>query len=173
MEKKQRSRRLLGRYDGKKLEWFHTLRDILVGLTVAFAALQFIVGASQVRGNSMYPTLHDGQIVLYNRISSSYKKGDVISVKMPSGECYVKRVAAVGGDTVELRGGALYINGQKESGNYINGATQPQEGLVKYPCTVEEGKLFVVGDNRADSVDSRTFGAVVEEQVKGKLLFVH
>ena len=96
--------------------------------------------------------------------------GDVLSVRMPSGEYYVKRVIAVGGDTVDIRQGKLYVNGEEVEEPYINGATEKKIGGVEFPYTVEDGKLFVMGDNREESMDSRDFGAVIRKQIKGKVL---
>lgn len=159
--------------DGKKLGAFQFGRDALLFIAAVAVLLRFVIGVSSVTGDSMYPTLHDGQVVVYNRLSSHYSRGDVVSVKMPSGDYYVKRVVAVAGDTVDLKDGHLYVNGAEETGSYVNGETYALEGMVRYPYAVTEGKVFVVGDNRQGSVDSRAFGAVLEKKIQGKLLFQH
>lgn len=160
------------RIDGMKLDGFRIFKGALFGFIVIAVIFQCIIGVSMVRGDSMYPTLENGQFVVYSRIIPELKRGDVVSVKMPSGEYYVKRVIAVEGDVVDLKDGQLYVNGQAETGGYINGKTEWKEGVVEYPYTVEAGKLFVVGDNRTTSLDSRTFGAVMVQRVQGKLFFV-
>lgn len=83
----------------------------------------------------------------------------------------MKRVIAVGGDTIELKDGGVYVNGSLLQEPYIQGETLEQEGRVEYPLTLEEGQIFVMGDNREVSTDSRSFGVVGKRQIKGKLLF--
>ena len=67
--------------------------------------------------------------------------------------------------------GQLYVNGQPEPDLGGIGPTQPEDGIVTYPYTVEPGKYFLVGDNRPHSEDSRSFGALPETSIRGKLLF--
>ena len=88
---------------------------------------------------------------------------------MPSGEYIIKRVVAVAGDTVDVHDGAFWINGEKETGDYINGETYPEEGNVEYPITLHLGQFFALGDNREVSIDSRTIGPVSETQARGKI----
>ena len=90
-------------------------------------------------------------------------------MRMPSGEYYVKRVIAVGGDTVDIRKGKLYVNDEEMDEPYVNGETERKVGGVEFPYTVEDGKVFVMGDNREESMDSRDFGAVIRKQIKGKV----
>ena len=70
------------------------------------------MGISTVDGNSMYPTLHDKDIVIYNRRCKEYKAGDIVAIARPSGEDYVKRVIAVAGDMVNIQDGKVYVNGE-------------------------------------------------------------
>lgn len=94
-----------------------------------------------------------------------------MSVRIPSGDYYIKRVVAGPGDEVDLRDGAFYINGQKETGDHIRGVTRAENGSVIYPFTVGSEDVFVVGDNREESVDSRAFGPVNKNQVRGVIRF--
>lgn len=132
---------------------------------------RLVIGFSFVKGSSMEPTLHDGEVVLYVRIHPQYRNGDVVSVRIPNGEYYVKRIIATEGDTVDLREGRVYINDVLLEEPYAMGETQPQEGTVRYPFTVEEGQIFVMGDNRETSMDSRSFGVVGTRQIKGRIWF--
>lgn len=164
-------RRILSKYDGKKEGWFKQFKELIVIFILILILLNFLVGVSFVKGTSMEPTLTDGEPVFYVRILKEYQRGDVVSVRMPSGEYYVKRVVAVAGDKVDLRNGDLYINDVKQEESYIKGVTEKEGIKVTYPCVVPEGRVFVLGDNREDSLDSRAFGSVMTEQIKGKLLF--
>lgn len=157
------------KFDAKKHRMFHLALEIFGVLLILLILSNFIIGVSTVNGNSMHPGLRDGQIVFYLRIGSHYEIGDVVWLKMPSGERYVKRVVALEGDEVSIKDGRLYVNGELESQDYVHGTTEKMEGIVEYPYTVEPGKVFVIGDNREHSVDSRVFGAVVKSQIKGKL----
>ena len=157
------------KYDNKKLMWLKAGEEFAVFVIVAFIVFRFIVGVSWISGKSMYPTFKDGQPVFYNRMSSHFEKGDVVSFRMPSGEYIIKRVVAVAGDTVDVHDGAFWINGEKETGDYINGETYPEEGNVEYPITLHLGQFFALGDNREVSIDSRTIGPVSETQARGKI----
>jgi len=158
-------------FDGKKLALLHDLRKVLIIVVLILLVFHAIFGFSSVTGISMNNTFHDGQLVFYTRIRTAVHRGDVVSVRLPSGEYYIKRVVAVAGDVVDLQDGQLYINGQPESGTYFIGPTKPEEGIVTYPYTIAEGNVFVLGDNRPDSVDSRSFGAVNVLQVQGVIRF--
>lgn len=138
---------------------------------VIFLIFRFVIGFSVVKGDSMEPTLHKGEAVVYSRINGDYRCGDVISVRVPSGEYYVKRVIAVEGDTIDIRDGKVYINDMLLDEPYIQGQTMAQDdSIVKYPYRLERDQIFVMGDNREDSMDSRSFGVVGKRQIKGRLL---
>lgn len=158
-------------FDGKKLALLKAGELFAVVLIAVIIVFTLIIGVSSVSGSSMYPTVEDGRAAVYFRRSRDYSRGDIVSVRMPSGEYLIKRVVAVGGDTVDIRDGALYINGVPETASYVNGETHPRTGTVQYPLTLSPGQYFVLGDNRDVSVDSRTFGPVVLSQTKGKILF--
>lgn len=162
-------KRILKKYDGKKQGWLHGIIELIIIFLAAFILFHFIIGISFVKGVSMYPTLHNNELAFYTRIVPGFERGDILSVKMPSGEYYVKRVAAVGGDTVDIQDGKLYVNGEEADEPYVIGETMKKPGGVEFPYTVEEGKVFVMGDNREDSMDSRDFGAVIRKQIRGKI----
>ncbi|MDE7187274.1 MAG: signal peptidase I [Lachnospiraceae bacterium] len=165
-------RRFLGKYDGLKYGWLQDAKKFILLLAVLFLLFHNVIGFSIVKGGSMEPTLYEGDVVLYTRLNPQYRRGDVISVRIPSGEYYVKRIIAVAGDTVDLREGEVYVNGELLDEPYCPGETRAAEGgIVRYPYTVQEGQIFVMGDNRVSSMDSRSFGAVGTRQIKGKIWF--
>ena len=94
-----------------------------------------------------------------------------MSVRIPSGEYYVKRIIALEGDLIDIKDGTVYVNGAPLEETYIQGETHPQPGAVRYPFRLQKGQIFVMGDNREISMDSRSFGVVGRGQIKGKLLF--
>lgn len=167
---KRQDRRFFRKFDGLKYGWLKDAEKFLLLLAIVFFVFRFVIGCSFVKGESMLPTLQNGALVLYVRVCPEYKAGDVVSVRIPSEEYYVKRIIAVAGDTIDIQNGSVYVNGEQIAEDYIQGRTEHQQGTVKYPMTLKEGQIFIMGDNREGSVDSRTFGVVGERQVKGKLV---
>ncbi len=168
----KQKKRLLHKYDGKKQRWLRLFVGLVILFVAALIVFRFVVGISFVNGDSMLPTLKNGELIAYTRIVPEYERGDIVSVRMPSGEYYVKRVIAVGGDEVNVEDGKILVNGEELDESYVQGTTEVPVDGITVPYTVEEGKVFVLGDNRENSVDSRTFGAVLIKEVQGKLLFV-
>lgn len=164
-------KRLHGRYDGMKYGWLKDAKQFFFCLLLVFLFLRLVIGFSFVKGDSMEPTLHSGELVMYLRTVRNYRKGDVVSVRIPSGEYYVKRIIAMEGDTIDLRDGRVYLNGELLEEAYVSGSTRSPEGAVRYPLRLQEGQVFVMGDNREVSMDSRNFGVVGTGQIKGKLWF--
>lgn len=145
-----------------------------IGITaLIFLVFGLIFGLSEVEGMSMFPTLKDGDRVVYLRRVREYKVGDIVAIDRPGEEGYVKRVAAVAGDVVNIIGGELYVNGKAEGESGAAGRTEAVGAEISYPLTVGPGEVFVLGDNRENSVDSRSFGPIPTEQIKGKLRFYY
>ena len=168
--KNQTDTRVLEKYNAYKLGWLHDSIHFIVLILALFILFRFVIGFSIVGGDSMNPGLTDGTIVLYLRPVRNYRPGDVISMRVPSGDYYVKRVAAIGGDTVALQDGQLLVNGEAVQEPWAEGETREETGAVIYPYYVREGNVFVLGDNRTVSMDSRVFGEVNRRQIKGKIL---
>jgi len=89
---------------------------------------------------------------------------------MASGEYYVKRVIAAGGEEVDIKDGMVYVNKKKLNEPWAEGETFEETGAVIYPYKVRNGNVFVLGDNRNVSVDSRAFGEVSKRQIKGRIM---
>ena len=162
--------RILERYNAYKLEWLHDSIHFIVLIAVLFIMFRFVIGISIVGGDSMEPQLSSGDMVIYYRMVRDYRPNDVISIRVPSGDFYVKRVAAVGGDEVELRDGEVFVNGRVFEDEWAQGKTLEESGAVIYPYRVREKNVFVLGDNRKVSMDSRAFGEVNLRQIKGKII---
>ncbi|MGN0363837.1 MAG: signal peptidase I [Bilifractor sp.] len=165
-----RKRNASERYSAWK-HWLWIFIQFLILFAICLMLLfRYVIGVAKVSGNSMKPTLQNGQTVWFNRLDRSYRAGDLICFRLPSGEWLVKRVIATGGDVIDLQDGDVYIDGKKiDESAYAHGSTEPEEGEVSYPYTVPDGSYFVMGDNREDSVDSRSFKAIVGAAVKGSL----
>jgi len=145
------------------------LESIIPAILIAVLLNLFVVQPTKVRGESMEPTLHTNEYLLVEKISYRLhppRRGDVVVFKYPRDEAenFIKRVIAVPGDTVEIVSGRVYINGQPIVEPYL--LQLPRENMP--PTTIPEGKLFVLGDNRLNSNDSRAFGMVTLEEVVGR-----
>ena len=167
---KGKDKRILRRFDGLKLGWLRDSLFFIAAIAVFVVVFRFVIGLSVVGGASMDPALKDGDIVVYFRLAGSYEEGDVAAMRVPSGDFYIKRVAATGGQTVDVYGGKLHVNGIEVPDEHANGSTEEETGAVIYPYKVRDGNVFVLGDNREVSKDSRMFGEVNLRQIKGKVV---
>lgn len=157
-------------------EWVRSLVSAVLIITLTFT---FAVRMMGVSGPSMIPTLQNGDrlIVVNSTICGDYEVGDiVIARKMSfSDEPIVKRVIATEGQTVDIDFdlGRVYVDGVELHEDYINDLTYLQEG-TEFPLTVPQGSVFLMGDNRNHSSDSRDdrLGPVEEQLIIGKAVFV-
>lgn len=157
-------------------EWVRSLVSAVLIITLTFT---FAVRMMGVSGPSMIPTLQNGDrlIVVNSTICGDYEVGDiVIARKMSfSDEPIVKRVIVTEGQTVDIDFdlGRVYVDGVELHEDYINDLTYLQEG-TEFPLTVPQGSVFLMGDNRNHSNDSRDdrLGPVEEQLIIGKAVFV-
>lgn len=149
---------------------------LIVGAAFVLALLiqQFLVKPFGIPSESMEPTLLKGDRVLVNRLAYRFgepQRGDIVVFRPPLGEeDYIKRIVAVGGDTVEVRSGKLYLNGVAQDESYL----KEQHVLGRYEeLLVPEGSYFMMGDNRNNSGDSRVFGPVEKGAILGKAFLLY
>ena len=159
-------------------EAYEWIRDIIIALLIAGTILLFFKPIV-VKQESMQPTFYSNDYVIVSRqaynLFGDVERGDVIVFKSDlvdeNGEQkhLIKRVIAVGGDTIEIRDGYVYLNGEMLDEPYA-----AEEGISGEmgSVTVEEGKMFVMGDNRRVSQDSRSpeLGQVEESSIVGKVV---
>jgi signal peptidase I len=153
---------------------------LLVSFVLVFGFVRPVVASPfYVGSESMVPTLKVWDRVLINKLAYDLEgpgRGDIVLFENPDGgeEPLIKRVVALPGDRLELRGGELYINGAKVDEPYLRRETCAR-GMPRTcsfgPKTVPENHVFVMGDNRTKSLDSRFFGPVPEENLIGEALF--
>jgi signal peptidase I len=155
--------------------------EFLVILLVSFALVfgfvrPFVVEAFFIPSESMVPTLRVGDRVLVNKFIYRFtepERGDIIVFESVEGgdEDLIKRVVGVPGDEISVRRGKLIVNGEPQKEPYLN-KKYPDRSFAA-PTTVPEDHVFVMGDNRANSRDSRFFGPVPEKKIEGEafLLF--
>ena len=159
--------------------WLQALVAALVILILLFTFVGRIIGVS---GDSMYPTLHDKDIMLAYRLGYTPAQGDVVVIRKESfmEEAIVKRVIATEGQEVEINydTNTVYVDGVAMDEPYINqedaDVMEEKQGMVYKEFTVPEGCIFVMGDNRNGSTDSRfgSLGMVDTDYVLGRAVCV-
>ncbi|MDO4741140.1 MAG: signal peptidase I [Eubacteriales bacterium] len=179
MSEENKTKKLLEmREEPKKVFWTaerkKNLREWVLSFAVAIVAFLFIrtflFTMIRVDGQSMCETLQHGDrlfVTVLDVRMNGVENEDVIICHYPGeGHTYfVKRVIAQEGQTVEIKGGVTYVDGVAMEEEYVDHRTMRDFG----PYTVEEGEIFVMGDNRANSRDSRQVGALDEDLVVGKV----
>lgn len=123
---------------------------------------------SRANGNEMFPAVKDGDLIIVFRLQRYYAKNDLVTYKV-SGERKVGRYIAQEGDMVTIEStGNLRVNGTVTSGDIMY-PTYPKEG-IEYPYEVPDGHVFILGDYRTQTIDSRDFGSISKDNVEGKLI---
>ena len=158
-------------------EWVQTLVCSVLAVVLVFT---FVVRGFRVDGPSMRETLQDGDIllILNDYLCGDYQPGDIVILRKASfrdGKPIVKRVIALAGQTVDIdfEAGIVYVDGKALEEDYIREPTWTPEGL-EFPVTVPEGHIFILGDNRNNSSDSRhrDLGPIDTRMVMGKAVFL-
>jgi signal peptidase I len=176
-------------------EFFKWFLFIIVSIIITLVIRAFVFEWVIVQGRSMENTLYDRQVLYVNKIGyyiGSPKRGDIVVFEVIKGNLdyfplaknipvlssllppqkevdYIKRVIGLPGDKVDIIDNKVYINGIMQNETYAKGTTWKQS--FEMPCTVPENKVFVMGDNRENSKDSRMIGFVEIDKIKGKAEF--
>jgi signal peptidase I len=190
MRKKEKVRK-----STKRLIWEYT-EAIVTALLLALLIRAFVIQAFKIPTGSMIPTLVVGDHILVNKFIYGVKvpftddkvlplkepeREDIIVFKYPEDPSrdFIKRIVAVGGDTIESKDKVIYINGEPVKEPYVQhtddsirpGGVEPRDNFG--PITVPEDEYFVMGDNRDQSYDSRYWGFVGEKAIKGEALIIY
>jgi signal peptidase I len=158
-------------------KWVKELREWIVSLTIAIVVAMlfqtYVYAQSEVQNVSMQNTLVAGQRLIEDKWSYRFhepKHGDIVIINGPESELrLIKRAVGLPGDVIDIQNGAVYINGEKINEQYVKGQTFA--GSVAVPFKVEQGQLFVMGDNREHSMDSRELGPIARSSIEGKAIF--
>ncbi|SHH51448.1 signal peptidase I [Sporobacter termitidis DSM 10068] len=160
-----------------RMELYDWVQCIVTAVLCGILIFVFIGRIDGIKGPSMMQTLQDGDRVILSNLFFTPKYGDIVFVKT---EAYgdtpiVKRVIATGGQTIDIdfTQGVVYVDGKALQEDYTNTPTTLREDFSG-PVTIPDGYVFVMGDNRNDSLDSRSgaVGLVDTRQILGKVLFV-
>ncbi len=159
-----------------------SVQTFLIAAAIFLVIYLFLFRPYEVKGDSMYPNFYDREYVLTNLIVLRFKEpkaGDVVVFKAPPEpeKDYIKRVIGMPGDTISIKEGLVYVNGNRfDEAKYLSSSVKTFPGAYlqeEEVVTVPNGKYFVLGDNRSASSDSREWGFVSRTDIIGESLFVY
>ncbi|SIS47615.1 signal peptidase I [Salimicrobium flavidum] len=159
----------------------HLIRTVILAVLVAIVFRAYFFASYVVEGESMEPTLYDGNLLMVNKVLYDWTdvhRQDIIVFHYNNEDDYVKRVIGLPGDHIAVKDDRLYVNGEFVEEDYLD-ELRPNDGRVftndftlegvTGRIEVPEGELFVMGDNRRDSLDSRSFGFIDIQSIVGKV----
>jgi len=147
--------------------------DTALLFIIAFVILRFVITPTRVPTGSMLPTIEPNDCLIINRLPYYFtapKRGEVVSFHHKKTRL-IKRVIAVPGDTLDIRGGKVYVNGKELDEPYLYEEDSTYEFMMadnSLPLEIAEDRYFVMGDNRDDSEDSRYFGMIHRKAIYAK-----
>ena len=152
--------------------------EFLLALALAALIVLFVYQPAKVEGTSMMPALVDSERLFINRFLyrigvAEAQRGDVVVFAAPDApaKSYIKRIIGMPGDTVEIRGGEVWLNAQRLEEPYVPDEYRDKSRLA--PVRVPPGCYFVMGDHRSASNDSRVWGPVSGTSIYGKAVFAY
>ena len=164
---------------------WETIKYALIAAVIILPIRTFIAQPFVVSGNSMYPTFHNGEYLIVNELAKyqgTYERGDVVILRYPNDppKYFIKRVIGLPGESVEVRSCEVFIDGRRLQEPYLNpeqtAAVEPSSRCGNHtdiaPLTVPEDMVFVMGDNRVQSFDSRDFGPIDIDEIRGRAFVV-
>lgn len=170
----------------KKNELWEWIKALIIAVLLAASIRYFLFAPIVVDGLSMMPTLHDQDRMIVNKLSYQIgepERFDIVVFHAPENKDYIKRVIGLPGDTIEYKNDTLYVNGKAYEEPYLEEYKQQViDGPLTDPFTLEEkigrdtvpeGHIFVMGDNRRFSKDSRHIGTVPIDEVLGKTNLIY
>ena len=144
---------------------------VVLAFALAMTTKTYVVEAYEIKGRSMVPTFEDGQRVVVLKLFSEVERGDIVifSTREEPEKDLIKRVVALPGERIQIHKGEVRIDGEPLGEEYIK-----DQDFGLYDAQIDEyvpdGQIYVLGDNRDDSHDSRRFGSVLQDSLKGKVV---
>lgn len=142
---------------------------IVILVLIFIIAFLFIFGIHRCCDDTMSPAIKNGDLAFYYRLQKDYQVSDVVVLKKGNKE-QIRRIIAKSGDVVDITNEGLKVNGYIQQEVYIYTETLPYEEGIKFPITLGQDEYFVLADNRTNSEDSRIYGTVKKENIKGILM---
>lgn len=155
-------------------EFIKDSAKVIIALAVILFLMLYVVSITQVVGNSMYPTLQNGEVLVINKAKyrfSNVKREEIISLKYADTKYLIKRVIGLPGEKVHIQNNVLYINDEVYPEKYLPNNLEYNDFDLKdlgYD-RIPENMYLVLGDNRGDSLDSREIGLIKKEDIIGKI----
>lgn len=176
---RRNERKALGKGEASTARWIiETIGLLVLALVLAQGIKTFLIQPYIVPTGSMIPTIQINDRILANKLvfwtGVEPSRGDIVVLDDPTGQfdMLVKRVVAVGGQTVDLVDGSVIVDGKLLVEPYSHGLpSDPQ--IQVFPYEVPEGEIWVMGDNRTNSADSRSFGSVPVETIRGRAFWTY
>ncbi|AUJ29835.1 MAG: signal peptidase I [Liquorilactobacillus hordei] len=165
----------------KRFHWSYWILLVSIAVLIALFIRSFLITPLQIDGNSMEPTIKSKEEALVMNFGK-IRRFDVVIIKMPNGETYIKRVIGMPGDHLSYKNDILRINGKQVKENFLKKILATRHQPYTSDFTLEEltgkskipqNEYFVLGDNRRISKDSRTFGSVKDSWIKGRAIIVY
>lgn len=175
------------------------LKIIIIAIIITSFFNATVFSLSQVRQSSMETTLIENDAIVIGKLNYVFgapKRGDIVAfvldenisgwfnkIKILYEDTYykllkkehrrrlVKRVIGLPGDIIDIKEGNVYVNGKLLEENYVTDKTYSRTGYIQFPVEVKKGEVFVLGDNRDVSRDSRNFGCIPNSNIEGKVIF--
>lgn len=154
----------------RRHRWRRTAVFVLVPLAVLLVCRAFVAEPFGIPSESMVPTLDPGDRVIANKLAYRFGSphvGDLAVLEGPGGEVFAKRIVALAGSRVEIRDGILFVDRRPRREPYVDQSRV--DGFFFGPAHVPRGTVFVLGDNRGDSEDSRDFGPIPVDELIGRV----
>ncbi len=146
------------------------LRKVAVLAAVVFVLFGVVFGLTPMKGGDMQPKFAAGDLLLYYRLQDSYVRNDVVVIERDGGQ-YVGRIIGMPGDTIEItESKTVSIDGKEVVETEIYFETEAFQDAVRYPITLGAGEYFLLGDHRETARDSRYFGPVRQDELRGKVI---
>lgn len=154
-----------------KEEGLSLLIKIIVFAFMLWVLLFGAFGILRIDNYAMAPSCKDGDVVLFDRTQKQYRAGDLV-VFSKDGEDQIRRIAAVPGELVEVTEEGLIVDGYVQLEKEITTETLPFENRISYPIELGEQEYFVLADQRDSAKDSRWYGSIQKEEIKGSVILL-